>query len=63
MLYTIFASLPLLLFICTLAVENEVFYRFETFIFNFKNFTQELVFGVVIILAFLVKIPLYLFHL
>lgn len=62
-MYTIFASLPLLTFITRLSLENEVFYRLNKSFYRFKSFTQELVFGFVILLAFLVKIPLYIFHL
>jgi NADH-ubiquinone oxidoreductase chain 4 len=58
--YTLFASLPLILVILFLKSEVEYFYeRFNIFSINYLN---NLIL-VIIILAFLVKLPMFFFHL
>lgn len=63
MLYTIFASLPLLLVLIRLRIGSLVFFSMETPNFRSIRYLKNIIFSVIFTLAFLVKMPLYLFHL
>jgi NADH-ubiquinone oxidoreductase chain 4 len=58
--YTLFASLPLILVI--LIIKNEIEYFYDRFNFDSINYLNNLILAI-IILAFLVKLPIFFFHL
>ena len=60
--YTISASMPLLVIIITITITKNIFYTIQ-FFFLVNNFSISRVFGLRVLLAFLIKLPIFLGHL
>lgn len=64
LLYTIVASLPLLIWVTSLGIENLTYFSLSTHPLNYLNRSiSQILIGLTFTLAFLSKIPIYLVHL
>jgi NADH-quinone oxidoreductase subunit M len=63
LLYTVFASLPFLLFVASLNAESLNYFRLTRVRFTYFSLLEVFAIRIITTMAFLVKAPIYLFHL